>query len=423
MLRLHPATACNYLIDAWAARAFKFTGQFEHHLQQLNGRRVHDKKVMMPTFHCSAILFDLDGVLCDSTQSVDREWREWAARKGVDGDAVMAIAHGVRTIEVIRRVAPHLNAEVEAAAIENHEAHDQRGVTVMPGAVELVNSIPTGRWGVVTSGSRLLARNRLRHCGLPIPDVLITSDDVVNGKPHPEPYLKGANGLKFAPAECLVIEDAPAGIQSARAAGMKVIGIASTYSPSKLGAADAVINGLEALSVKVVDGRLEISVGSPMAHEQLRVRTASASDCESLSLLINTAFSIEKFLDGNRTDTAQLKQMMEKGEFLLGCDASGQLLASVYVELRETRGYFGMLSVHPQHQGNGLGTEMVRAAEEYCRGKGCKAMDLFVLSLRPELPPIYRRLGYTETGTEEFRPHRAFVGPKECHCIVMSKDL
>ena len=176
----------------------------------------------MPTFSCSAILFDLDGVLVDSTRAVDREWREWAAHKGVDGDAIMAIAHGVRTIEVIRRVAPHLDAETEAAAIENHEAHDQRGVTVMPGAADLLKSIPAGQWGVVTSGSRLLAQNRLRYCGLPVPEVLVTSDDVTNGKPHPEPYLKGAQGLGFRPEECVVIEDAPAGIESARAGGMRL---------------------------------------------------------------------------------------------------------------------------------------------------------------------------------------------------------
>lgn len=203
----------------------------------------------MPNFSCAAILFDLDGVLCDSTRQVDREWREWAARKGVNGDAVMAIAHGVRTIEVIRRVAPHLDAESEAAAIENHEAQDQTGVTVMPGALELVQSIPEGRWGVVTSGSRLLAQNRLRHCGLPVPDVLVTSDDVTNGKPHPEPYLKGAEQLGFRPAECLVIEDAPAGIQSARAGGMKVIGMASTYAVAKLAEADAVVQKLGLIRV------------------------------------------------------------------------------------------------------------------------------------------------------------------------------
>jgi mannitol-1-/sugar-/sorbitol-6-phosphatase len=203
----------------------------------------------MPTFFCAVILFDLDGVLCDSTRQVDREWRAWAARKGVDGDAVMAIAHGVRTIEVIRRVAPHLDAGAEAAAIENHEANNQTGVVVMPGALELVRSVPDGRWGVVTSGSRLLAANRLRHCGLPVPEVLVSSDDVTNGKPDPEPYLQGAKRMGVAPAECLVIEDAPAGIQSARAGGMKVIGLASTYGAEKLREADAVVQKLDRVQV------------------------------------------------------------------------------------------------------------------------------------------------------------------------------
>lgn len=203
----------------------------------------------MPTFSCSAILFDLDGVLCDSTRQVDREWREWAARKGVDGDAVMAIAHGVRTVEVIRRVAPQLDAEAEAAAIENHEAQDQRGVVVMPGAADLLKTIPDRRWAVVTSGSRLLATNRLRHCGLPVPEVLVTSDDVVNGKPHPEPYLMGAERLGFYPEACLVIEDAPAGIESARAGGMKVIALASTYPAAKLEAADNVVQTLGKIQI------------------------------------------------------------------------------------------------------------------------------------------------------------------------------
>ena len=215
----------------------------------------------MPTFSCSAILFDLDGVLVDSTRAVDREWREWAGRKGVDGDAIMAIAHGVRTIEVIRRVAPHLDAETEAAAIENHEAHDQRGVTVMPGAADLLKSIPAGRWGVVTSGSRLLAQNRLRYCGLPVPEVLVTSDDVTNGKPHPEPYLKGAQGLGFRPEECVVIEDAPAGIESARAGGMRVLGMASTYGAEKLANADAVVRAFSRIRVSANgSGKLRLEI-------------------------------------------------------------------------------------------------------------------------------------------------------------------
>jgi sugar-phosphatase len=173
----------------------------------------------------------------------------------------MAVAHGVRTLEVIRRVAPHLDAEAEAAAIENHEAHDQEGVQVMPGAAELVSSIPEGRWGVVTSGSRLLATNRLRYCGLPVPKVLVTADDVMRGKPHPEPYLKGAAAMGLSPAECLVIEDAPAGIEAARAGGMKVIGITSTYAADALTHADAMIGKLAQIQVSLNDaGKLTVTL-------------------------------------------------------------------------------------------------------------------------------------------------------------------
>jgi sugar-phosphatase len=216
----------------------------------------------MPTFSCAAILFDLDGVLVDSTGAVDREWRAWARRKGVDGDAVMAIAHGVRTLEVIQRVAPHLNAEAEVRELESREANHQEGVTVMPGAAELVQSIPDGRWGVVTSGTRLLASARLRYCGLPVPKVLVTADDVAHGKPHPEPYLKGAELLGFKPADCLVIEDAPAGIQAARAGGMKVIGITSTYRADALEHADAVIGRLGQIRVALDGaGKLGVEIG------------------------------------------------------------------------------------------------------------------------------------------------------------------
>jgi len=215
----------------------------------------------MTTFRCAAILFDLDGVLVDSTRSVERQWRAWAREQGIDGDRVMAIAHGVRTIEVIRAVAPQLDAETEVRKLESREAQDRDGVVAMPGAVELVRAIPEGRWCVVTSGTRLLASTRLRLFGIPVPKVMVTADDVANGKPHPAPYLKGAELLGMNPAECLVIEDAPAGIQSAHAAGMKVIGLASTYTASALREADAVVEKLTQIRVGVGEGELAISVG------------------------------------------------------------------------------------------------------------------------------------------------------------------
>jgi GNAT superfamily N-acetyltransferase len=153
------------------------------------------------------------------------------------------------------------------------------------------------------------------------------------------------------------------------------------------------------------------------------VRIATPQDIPAMSSVVNPAFAVETFLDGERTNPRQLAEMMKKGIFLLGYDESNRLIASVYVEIRGDRGYFGMLAVDPAQQGKGIGRAMVKAAEDYGRKKGCSAMDLTVLSLRPELVPLYRELGYVETGTEEFRPSRRLRNGIECHCIVMSKKL
>ena len=217
----------------------------------------------MQTFLCAAILFDLDGVLVDSTRSVDRQWRLWAREVGIDPGRVIEIAHGRRTIEVVRLLAPHLDAEPEVVRIERREAADLEGVDVMPGSAELLLSIPSEKWCVVTSGTRYLAHSRLQHAGLPIPGVLVSADDVTQGKPHPEPYLLGAELLGFKPADCLVIEDAPAGIEAAHAAGMKAIGLTSTYSLAELYQADAVIQSLRILSLsldKALSGKLKLSL-------------------------------------------------------------------------------------------------------------------------------------------------------------------
>ncbi len=155
----------------------------------------------------------------------------------------------------------------------------------------------------------------------------------------------------------------------------------------------------------------------------LRVRLASNADRPRLIPLINSAFAIETFLEGTRTDNERLAAMMRKGAILAAEDAAGRILGCVYTEVRGSRGYLGQLAVDPAHQGSGLARRIVEAAEEHLRGQGCEAVDITVLSLRPELPPIYRRFGYVETGTEEFRPSRPLVSGSECHCIVMSKQL
>jgi mannitol-1-/sugar-/sorbitol-6-phosphatase len=208
----------------------------------------------MTTFNCAAILFDLDGVLVDSTGSVTRQWRRWAEEQDLDPDKVVETAHGVRTIEIVRRLAPHLDAEAETLRLEKREADDHEGVSVMPGAAELLKAIPEGRWCVVTSGTRYLATARLQLGNLPMPQVLVSADDVSKGKPNPEPYLMGAKLLGVNPAECLVVEDAPAGIRAAHAGGMKAIGITSTYRAAELQEADAVVHKLGQIKVGELRG-------------------------------------------------------------------------------------------------------------------------------------------------------------------------
>jgi mannitol-1-/sugar-/sorbitol-6-phosphatase len=213
----------------------------------------------MPIFRCAAVLFDLDGVLVDSTRSVERQWRLWAEEHNIDPEKILEIAHGRRTVEVIQLLAPHLELETEVRRVEEREADDTDGVAVMPGAARLLKAIPEGLWAVVTSGTTHLATSRLRHANLPVPRVLVSADEVKEGKPHPEPYLMGARLLGKQAGDCLVIEDAPAGIEAAHAAGMKAIGLTSTFSASELHA-DSVIEDLRHLEVDLRDGRLEVRI-------------------------------------------------------------------------------------------------------------------------------------------------------------------
>ena len=156
---------------------------------------------------------------------------------------------------------------------------------------------------------------------------------------------------------------------------------------------------------------------------QIRFRVAAAADRPQLIELINAAFSIEKFFEGTRTDDERLAAMMAKGSILMAEDAAGQLLASVYLEDRGKRGYMGMLAVDPARQREGLGRRLMTEVESRFRAQGCEAVDIVVLSMRTELPPIYQRFGYAITGTEEFHSSRPMLPGVECHCIAMSKQL
>ncbi len=215
----------------------------------------------MQKFECSAILFDLDGVLVDSTAAVGRAWHRWALKHGLEPGAVIHAAHGRRTIETMRALAPHLDSDGEARIMENEEARDMEGVTTIPGADPLLRSLPAGQWAIVTSGTRTMATARLRDTGHLVPPVLVTADDVVDGKPHPEPYLKGAAGLGIDPELCLVFEDAPAGIRAAHAAGMRVIALTTTFPREELREAEAIVTNFhDVRAERNANGALEIFV-------------------------------------------------------------------------------------------------------------------------------------------------------------------
>ena len=204
------------------------------------------------TIRCAAILFDLDGVLVDSGAAVERAWERWAARHGLEPARVLAEAHGRRTTDTIRSLAPCLDVEAETRALEEAETADTDGVVALAGAVALLESLPAGSWAVATSGTRGLATARLAVGGLPVPHVLVTAEDVEHGKPDPQPYLAAAEALGVEPSACLVVEDVPAGIAAGKAAGAMVLAVATTFTAAGLKDADHVVPSLAAVRVRSV---------------------------------------------------------------------------------------------------------------------------------------------------------------------------
>jgi mannitol-1-/sugar-/sorbitol-6-phosphatase len=191
------------------------------------------------SIRCRGVLFDLDGVLVDSTPAVARVWAWWAREHGFDPDEVVRQAHGRPSMTTIRELLPNADHEAENREVERREIEDVEGVIPLPGTIELLRALPLERWAIVTSCTRPLAAVRIDAAGLPRPKYIVTSSDVRNGKPDPEPYLKGAQVLGAQAAECIVIEDAPAGIRAGKAAGTRVLAVRTTASDAELREAGA----------------------------------------------------------------------------------------------------------------------------------------------------------------------------------------
>jgi sugar-phosphatase len=222
----------------------------------------------MNPIRCRGVLFDLDGVLVDSTPAVARVWAWWAHQHGFDPDGVVRQAHGRPSIATIRELLPLGDHEAENREVEQREIADVEGVVPLPGAMDLLRALPAERWAMVTSCTRELAAVRITAAGLPKPKYLVTSSDVQNGKPAPEPYLKGAQILGLPARECVVLEDAPAGILAGKAAGARVLALRTTAPEAELreAGADWIVDDCAELLVEPIAG------GAEFLHLHLRTK-------------------------------------------------------------------------------------------------------------------------------------------------------
>ncbi|MFD6436722.1 HAD family hydrolase [Streptomyces venezuelae] len=213
--------------------------------------------------HADALLFDNDGTLISSMESVYRCWSRWAQEYGITAEEFAAVElHGRPAAEIAADLLPPERIAEAVARIEELEVSDVAGgVVLLPGTRELLESLPADRWAVVTSATRALGEARLAEVGLR-PGLVIAADDITRGKPDPEPFLLAADKLGVDPARCVVFEDAPAGLQAGRAAGMKTVALTTTHQASELSAdlADVVVKDLSAVSAQATEGGVEIVV-------------------------------------------------------------------------------------------------------------------------------------------------------------------
>ncbi|GHE53353.1 phosphatase [Streptomyces cellulosae] len=213
------------------------------------------------TIHARALLFDNDGTLVSSLDSVNRCWTRWAVEYGLTAEDFARIElHGRPAAEIAADLLPAHVVPQAVARIEDLEVEDvtDGGVSLLPGTKEFLAALPAERWAVVTSAARRLAEARLGAAGI-LPKTLVAADDITRGKPDPEPYLLAARLLGVDPADCVVFEDAPAGLQAGRAAGMTTVALATTHRAEEL-TADLVVKDLSALSALVTDAGIEIAV-------------------------------------------------------------------------------------------------------------------------------------------------------------------
>ncbi|MEU9591560.1 HAD-IA family hydrolase [Streptomyces sp. NPDC048193] len=213
----------------------------------------------------AAVLFDVDGVLLDSTAAHRRVWNSWSVMRGLDPNLVWQLTFGRRPEDTVRDVAPHLDPSAERRVLDHLLSQEENGFPPVVGAAALLATLPGEGWAIVTSGDLKSVHQRFVAAGLPLPDVQVFAADVEQAKPAPDCFILAASRLGVDPSKCLVVEDAPAGVRAGKAAGCTVVGLTTTHSESALHEADLCVATLR-------------DVGKLLASHGLLIEAAAATD-------------------------------------------------------------------------------------------------------------------------------------------------
>lgn len=218
--------------------------------------------IQMVQIDVSGLLFDMDGVLISSIGSVQRSWRRWAKHYGLPNPDQVEIPHGVRAIDIMTQLKPDVDKVEGLKLIEDMELVDTADLEVLDGVRALLENLPADRWAIVTSATHRLLLGRLKAAGLPVPDRIISGDQVQRGKPDPEPYRRGAELLGVQPQDCLVFEDAPSGVRAGIAAGCRVLGVLGTHSAEELRNAGAtwIVSSLTDVRTETRGGQIAVLI-------------------------------------------------------------------------------------------------------------------------------------------------------------------
>lgn len=217
------------------------------------------------TISCKGILFDMDGILISSIEAVERSWKKWAELRGIDPAIALRISHGRRAVDTLATLCPECDCEVELKLIEEIEIEDNEGLMVLPGVCDLLAALPLDRWTVVTSATERLARVRLAAGGIPVPQRLVTADQVTHGKPHPEPFIVGASMLGVPPKDCIVFEDSAAGAAAGRSAGCKVVATTFSHPAESLEAAHYLVRDLTGVKANIDGANISLAL-TPLSN-------------------------------------------------------------------------------------------------------------------------------------------------------------